>query len=148
MDSPAPVLNPDMYVQLPRRALVGLDGGVGMTALTSPAGGAWMPYAQLGWVGGNDAGFYVTEGYIWPGGESANAGYIVGRGQAALSTLAYQWPAGRVLWHVFATVLLRGPYTVPCASGAGTCAGGGRSVATFIGATMEVVPRWARTRDE
>ncbi len=53
---------PDFYAQLPRRAVFGLDAGVGITGI--PANSTVMPYAQLGALGASGSGFYATYGFM------------------------------------------------------------------------------------
>src|SRR5581483_4619435 len=59
-------VQPDLYTQLPRRVLGGLDGGVGVTGTVSVPGpvddraSAISPYLQLGSIGRDSAGFFAT----------------------------------------------------------------------------------------
>lgn len=57
---------PDVYVQLPKRAVLGLDAGVGVILV--PINETMMPYAQLGALRANGSGVYATYGFFdWPG---------------------------------------------------------------------------------
>jgi hypothetical protein len=128
-----PRLDPDLYAQLPRRWLLGLDGGVGLAATTTFDGGAWMPYAQLGDLDRNGSGFYVTAGYIWPGGKPSTDMWMV-PGQAVLSTLGYQRQLGTNVWRWFVTGMVRRPNPAYCPVEGTAC---GRSWGVTIGTSLQ-----------
>ena len=135
-----PRFDPDLYLQLPRAPLGGLDAGVGVAASISPATSSWMPYVQVGAIDDGHRGFYLTEGYLWPAGRNSGE-TVVSEGQAEQTTLAYQWPAGIRVWHVFTTLMFRGPYP-PCVHNGEACGGDGRrSWALFAGSTVEFSQR-------
>jgi hypothetical protein len=97
------VAQPDFYVQLPRRAVLGLDAGVGMVWV--PANATVLPYAQLGALGTDASGFYATYGFlIGPDPSNVNDS---GRGRGAdVPGIAYQKVNERTTTHVFVMAII------------------------------------------
>jgi hypothetical protein len=94
---------PDLYVQLPTRLLMGLDGGVGVTLV--PINETAMPYAQLGALSDDGSGFFATYGFlIGPDPSSANpSGPHPG---ADVPGIAYQAVNGRTTTRFFVTAAI------------------------------------------
>lgn len=103
---PVPLLlgaQTDMYVQLPRRPLLGLDGGVGVTS--TPAVETVMPYAQLGVLRSSGSGVYATYGALI-GPDPSNVNYS-GRGAGAhVPGIAFQNVNGRTTTRYFVTAII------------------------------------------
>jgi hypothetical protein len=94
---------PDFYVQLPRRALLGLDGGVGIAGV--PAMTIVMPYAQLGALDAGGSGFYATYGFM-TGPDPSNLNYDgPGRG-ADVPGIAFQTVNGRTTTSAFVMAII------------------------------------------
>jgi hypothetical protein len=94
---------PDFYVQLPRRAVLGLDAGVGTAWV--PAAAIVMPYAQLGALGASGSGFYATYGFLI--GPDASDVYYSGLGSGAdVPGIAFQKVNGRTTTHVFVMAII------------------------------------------
>ena len=112
--------DPDVYVQVPRRALLGLDGGVGVAA-TTLLGPSVLPYAQLGSI--HDAtGFYVTGGYLHQSiASDSTATRLVLRDDGWLATLAYQHAHGTRVSHYFVTGVFGRPFAHRCADAIYDC---------------------------
>jgi hypothetical protein len=94
---------PDFYVQLPRRAVLGLDAGVGMTGI--PANTTAMPYAQLGALDAGGSGFYATYGFIF-GPDPSDVNYS-GHGKGAdVPGIAFQRVNGRTTTSAFVMAII------------------------------------------
>ena len=94
---------PDFYVQLPRRAVLGLDAGVGMTGV--PAMETVMPYAQLGALDASGSGFYATYGFMI-GPDPSNVNYS-GRGSGAdVPGITFQRVDGRATTSAFVMAII------------------------------------------
>jgi len=94
---------PDLYVQLPGPAVLGLDAGVGMASV--PAHATVMPYAQLGALRASGSGFYATYGFLI-GPDPSNANYS-GRGSGAdVPGIAFQKVNGRTTTRAFAIAII------------------------------------------
>lgn len=94
---------PDLYVQLPRRVLIGLDGGVGVTLV--PGNGIVMPYAQLGALRAGGSGIYATYGFI--SGSDASDVVLSGEsGAAAVPGIAFQKVNGRTTTRAFVIAII------------------------------------------
>jgi len=94
---------PDFYVQLPRRAVLGLDAGVGMTGV--PAMETVMPYAQLGALDASGSGFYATYGFMI-GPDPSNVNYS-GRGSGAdVPGITFQRVDGRTTTSAFVMAII------------------------------------------
>ena len=100
----------DLYAQLPRRALLGLDGGVGLTLI--PIAEIVMPYAQLGVLRADGSGFYTTYGFlIGPDPSTMNPS---GRGAGAdVPGIAFQTVNGRTTTRFFVIAALARERTCP-----------------------------------
>jgi hypothetical protein len=129
----------DAYVQLPRRLLLGLDGGVGVEALV-PAIAATvpMPYAELGRIRG-DRGPYAIVGYVH---QRADTNRIFGPGairrdDGLATTLAYQLSDGRVRARPFATLMLGHRYIKQCMGKFSDCSTLAAPRALFVGLSVE-----------
>lgn len=97
------LVQPDLYVQAPRRALGGFDAGIGVSAPVIDAGRVAMPYVQLGRITDTGSGWYTTQGFFF---NRRNPGFGAGtmlREKAWVPTIAYQYGGGRTTTHVFAT---------------------------------------------
>ena len=95
---------PDFYLQLPRRAVLGLDAGVGITGI--PANSTVMPYAQLGALGASGSGFYATYGFmIGPDPLTVNGSGRAGKG-ADVPGIAFQKVNGRTTTHAFVMAII------------------------------------------
>jgi hypothetical protein len=94
---------PDFYVQLPRRAVLGLDAGVGMALV--PVNATVMPYAQLGALDASGSGFYATYGFmIGPDPSNVNSS---GRGRGAdVPGIAFQKVNGRTTTSAFVMAII------------------------------------------
>ena len=110
--------DPDVYVQVPRRYLFDLDGGLGFAATFSSPPHGQMPYVQLGKLGSEGDGPYVMLGYLRQSdlGES----HYVLRANGWTATLAYQGhdTHGRLdtrfRWRAFVTGILGRPFRPGC----------------------------------
>ena len=88
----------DFYVQLPRRAVLGLDAGVGTAWV--PAMATVMPYAQLGAIGDRGSGFYATYGFLI-GPDPSNVNYAGPGTGADVPGIAFQKVNGRATTSAF-----------------------------------------------
>jgi hypothetical protein len=94
---------PDFYVQLPRRAVLGLDAGVGVSGV--PVMATVMPYAQLGALDASGSGFYATYGFMF-GPDPSNVNYS-GRGSGAdVPGIAFQRVNGRTTTSAFLVAII------------------------------------------
>lgn len=94
---------PDFYVQLPRRAVLGLDAGVGITGV--PAMETVLPYAQLGALDASGSGFYATYGFMI-GPDPSNVNYS-GRDRGAdVPGIAFQKVNGRTTTRAFVMAII------------------------------------------
>jgi len=94
---------PDLYIQFPRRMVLGLDAGIGMTSI--PAGAVVMPYAQVGALGHSGSGFYATYGFLI-GPDPSDANYS-GRGAGAdVPGIAFQKVNGRTTTRAFVVAII------------------------------------------
>ncbi len=87
----------DTYLQLPKRALFGLDGGVGF--VLSPVMSEVMPYGQIGVLGASGSGVYATYGIVGRFGEPES---VIRRDRANLAGVALQKVNGKTTTRVFA----------------------------------------------
>lgn len=94
---------PDFYVQLPRRALFGLDGGIGVAGI--PAIETVMPYAQLGTLDANGSGLYATYGFMF-GPDPSNVNYDGPGGGADVPGIAFQRVNGRTTTSAFVMAII------------------------------------------
>lgn len=94
---------PDVYVQLPRRVLLGLDGGFGVTS--TPGNGVVMPYAQLGALSAGGSGIYATYGVI-AGSDATDVVFSGESGAAVVPGIAFQKVNGRTITHAFAIAII------------------------------------------
>lgn len=94
---------PDFYVQLPRRAVLGLDAGIGIASV--PANATVMPYAQLGALGASGSGFYATYGFLI-GSDPSAANYTRPGGGADVPGIAFQKVNGRTTTHLFVMAII------------------------------------------
>lgn len=107
---------PDVYVQLPKRAVLGLDGGVGITLI--PIVETMMPYAQLGILRSGGSGFYATYGHL-VGPDPSNVNYS-GRGAGAdVPGIAFQAVNGRTATRLFVMAAIA--RTRSCPEGVTSC---------------------------
>ena len=136
-------LQSDVYAQLPRRALLGLDGGVGVAAIyPSLASAAPMPYAELGWVRSGN-GPYAVVGYVHEAVDTnAVQGTEVRHTDGWVTTLVYQFSHmnGRV--RPFATVVFGRKYRLHCFGKFSDCSTFPPPRAFFAGVSIEGGPRW------
>lgn len=91
------------YAQLPRRALLGLDGGVGVALI--PVAEITMPYGQLGVLRADGSGLFATYGFlIGPDPSNVNpAGRDAG---ADVPGIAFQSVNGRTTTRFFVTAAI------------------------------------------
>ena len=131
-------LDLDAYVQLPRHALLGLDGGVGIVALApSFASTAPMPYAELGFIR-SGSGPYLVAGYFHqPIDTNAVEGPEVLHADGWEATLAYQFTSGNHSMRPFATALIGRRYALHCFGKASDCSTYAPPRALFIGMSLE-----------
>ena len=110
----APVLvvaaQPDLYVQLPKRVSLGLDAGVGVTAI--PANTSVMPYGQIGFLNAAGSGLYATYGYLF-GPDPSSANYSGHGGGAYVPGIAFQNVSGLTTNRVFVTAAIARVRTCP-----------------------------------
>jgi hypothetical protein len=129
----------DAYVQFPRRLLLGLDGGVGVSALVpSPAATSPMPYVDLGRIR-DDRGPYVIVAYVH---EPVDTNRIVGAGairrdDGLATTLAYQLSDGRVRARPFATLVFGHRFIKECMGRFSDCSSLAAPRALFVGLSVE-----------
>jgi hypothetical protein len=106
----------DAYVQIPRLLLLGLDGGVGVSALVpSPAATTPMPYADLGRIR-NDRGPYAIVAYIHQRTDTNRVfgPGVIRRDDGLATTLAYQLSDGTRRARPFATLVLGRRFIKEC----------------------------------
>lgn len=93
---------PDFYVQLPRRAVLGLDAGVGMAWV--PALTLVTPYAQLGALDASGSGFYATYGFVFaPDRTNTDPNYGAG---ADVPGIAFERVNGRTTTSAFVVAMI------------------------------------------
>jgi len=100
---PVPVIaavQPDIYLQLPRSALLGLDGGVGLTSRRIDR--SVVPYAQLGILSPTSTGVYATYGLLRESIDP-DRNHPVLREEGRIAGLAFQWRQGKTTSRIFAT---------------------------------------------
>jgi len=129
----------DVYLQLPRRLLLGLDGGVGVSALwPSPAGTVPMPYAELGRIR-SERGPYAIIAYIHQRVDT-NRVFGVGairRDDGLATTFAYQFSDGVMRARPFATAVFGHRYIKQCMGRFSDCSSLARPRALFVGLSLE-----------
>ena len=133
----------DAYVQLPRWALLGLDGGIGATALAPSFGSDTpMPYAELGFVRSH-RGPYVVLGYIHQSLDTlaSRTSWEPPRVDAWEGTLAYQFRRAHGGVRPFVTALIGHKYALHCAGRGSDCSGYPRTRAFFLGIDVESLRR-------
>lgn len=102
-------ISPDLYVQLPRGWLRGIDGGFGYS-LSSP-GNSTLPYVQLGRINTERRGAYTTIGFV---NQADYLGPLGIKGSGWLLGIAYQIPVRRETYHLFATGIAGRRYPADC----------------------------------
>ncbi len=134
-------VQPDIYLQLPRPMLLGLQGGVGVTALAPAFGTSPMPYAELGRIAyGN--GPYLIAGYVHqPVSATSVEDPVVLHADGLSITAAYQFLTRRASNRVFLTALLGHRFASDCAGSGVSCTGLPRARAIFVGLTRELSRR-------
>jgi hypothetical protein len=110
-------IQPDVYVQLPKRVVAGLDAGLGVAAHLLD--GSVMPYAQIGVLSAGGSGIFATYGRSFHWHETGQP-YRVVDSQADVPGIAFQRVNGRTTTRVFVTAAISRnrscPATVtPCA---------------------------------
>lgn len=136
-------LDVDAYVQLPRWALLGLDGGVGATALAPSFGSdAPMPYAELGFVRSH-RGPYVVAGYIHQSIDTLTApmSWQLPRVDAWEATFAYQFGSDKGGFRPFVTTVIGHKYALRCEGKGSDCSTYPRARALFVGVDVESLRR-------
>jgi len=129
----------DAYIQLPRRLLLGLDGGVGVSALwPSPAGTVPTPYAELGRVR-SDRGPYAIVAYIH---QTVDTNRVFGPGairrdDGLATTLAYQFSDGVIRARPFATLVFGHRFIKECMGKFSDCSSLATPRALFAGLSLE-----------
>jgi hypothetical protein len=93
----------DFYVQLPRRAVLGLDAGVGMAWV--PVMTTVLPYAQLGALDASGSGFYATYGFMI-GPDPSNVNYSEPGKGADVPGIAFQKVNGRTTTSAFLMAII------------------------------------------
>jgi hypothetical protein len=93
----------DLYAQLPKRALLGLDGGVGLTLI--PIAEITMPYAQLGVLRADGSGFHATYGFLI-GPDPSNVNPSGNGAGADVPGITYQVVNGRTTTRFFVTAAI------------------------------------------
>ena len=137
-------LDPDVYVQLPRSALLGMDGGLGVAATVALPPKSWMPYAQLGVTEADGSGFYTTQGLLRQGSTSGT-GRTVLHDDGCVSTLGYQAARDGPIVRLFVTGVFGRRFGAECGNGGIDCRGLTRPWTVFVGASYELVAkRWPR----
>lgn len=106
----------DVYMQLPKRALGGLDGGVGV--ILTPMFQATMPYAQLGVLRANGSGLYATYGFLTGQDNASNRGNSGRRTGADVPGIGFQNVNGRTTSRFFVTAAIA---RERCADGTADC---------------------------
>jgi hypothetical protein len=135
-------LDADIYAQLPRRALLGLDGGVGVAALfPSLTSTLPMPYVELGRIRSGN-GPYAVVGYVH---EVVDTNKVedpnVRHADGWVATLVYQLSDRNARFRPFATVVIGRKYAVRCFGEGSDCSSLARPRAVFAGVSLEVGPR-------
>lgn len=103
----------DVYVQLPKRAVLGLDAGVGMHV--TPIVSWIMPYAQVGALRASGSGLYATYGFLM--GANPSSLNSSSRGMRAdVPGIAFQKVSGRTTTRIFVTAMIARPHNEPCTS--------------------------------
>jgi hypothetical protein len=137
---------PDVYFQVPRRLVGGMDAGLGLSTSFYDIEHVGMPYVQLGHINDNGSGWYTTQGYYTTQGFDTDRrpGSVVDR--AWVSTVAYQLGAEYTTTHLFVTGAF-GRESNSCAGfSPEVCRSDGRwSVMT--GLTLDVHRQRSRTRE-
>jgi hypothetical protein len=133
----------DVYAQLPRRALLGLDGGVGVAAIApSPANTAPMPYAEVGWIRAGN-GPYAVAGYVHEIVDTNKAGAPeVLHADGWVGTLAYQFSHQQGRVRPFATAVIGRKYPMHCYGAGSDCSAFRPPRALFAGLSIEAGPHW------
>jgi len=130
--------DPDVYVQLPSKMLLGAQGGIGIAATEFPIAGL-MPYAQYGVVGSNRTGFYATQGYLHQGrAERIGFSLPAAHDDAWVSTVAYQWERGLPVWRVFATGVFGRRFSDNCGDVGVSCRSLPRPWSLMLGGAFEI----------
>ena len=94
---------PDFYVQLPRRAVLGLDAGVGVALV--PVASTVLPYAQLGALDAGGSGFYATYGFMM-GPDPTTVNYAGSGKGADVPGVAFQKVNGRTTTSAFVMAII------------------------------------------
>ena len=97
------IAQPDVYVQLPRTMVGGLDAGVGVSGWLIDPLNVHMPYVQLGRISDAGTGWYTTQGWFRNDQNRDIQERHVRESQAWVPTIAYQWGHPRHTLHAFAT---------------------------------------------
>lgn len=106
---PVPVValvQPDLYIQVPRKAVGGLDAGVGVSVVAAEMGRVAMPYVQVGSIGNGGSGWYTTQGFYRNSRNVSQTSRPVLRSDAWIPSIAYAIGGRRHTTHVFATGVL------------------------------------------
>lgn len=107
---------PDVYVQLPKRAVLGLDAGVGVILV--PINETMMPYAQLGALRANGSGVYATYGFLI-GPDPSNVNYSGRDAGADVPGIAFQRVNGQTTTRFFVTAIIARERS--CPEGVASC---------------------------
>jgi hypothetical protein len=94
------LIQPDVYVQLPKSALRGLDGGLGLTSVR--IGRSVVPYAQLGILSPSGTGVYATYGLLRARNDP-DRNHLVLREEGQFAGFTFQWSQGKTTSRIFAT---------------------------------------------
>jgi hypothetical protein len=135
-------LDLDAYLQLPRRALLGLDGGIGVGAvIPSIASTAPMPYLELGLVRSGRGPFAVV-GYVHQSIDTSKVeGPEIRHDDGLSATVACQFSDGRTRVRPYASALVGHRYPMQCMGKFSDCSAYARPFTMFIGLSLERVLR-------
>lgn len=131
-------LDGDAYVELPRRALGGLDGGIGVAGLWPSLRGATpMPYVDVG-VLRSGSGPYLTLGYVHETVDTTRVeDPLVLHADGWQTTVAYQVRSGSLALRPFVASVIGKHFSESCAGKSFSCAGRPRPWAVLIGLSVE-----------
>jgi len=132
----------DAYAQLPHRALLGLDGGIGVSALVPSLASTFpMPYAELGFIRSRSGPYFVA-GYIHQSNDTlAVEGPFTLHADGWQATIAYEIAGIGGSVRPFVTTMIGHRYSLHCAGKFSDCSGYPRARTLILGVDLEAFPR-------